>query len=60
MKAYKKALSDQSDSYLQVHRAFVDKALGFAEGQRGILTNGRVRSGHGLFIQLYQGKSTCV
>ena len=43
MKAYKKALSDQSDSYLRAHRAFVDKALGFAEGQRGILTNGRVR-----------------
>ena len=43
MKAYKKALADQSDNYLQAHRAFVDKALGFAEGQRGILTNGRVR-----------------
>ena len=42
MAAYKKAYAEQSDSYLTVHRTFVDRALGFSEGERGILTNGRV------------------
>lgn len=42
MSEYMKAYSSQSDSYLRVHRAFIDKVLGFSEGQRAILTNGRV------------------
>ena len=42
MAEYMKAYSSQTDDYLRVHRAFVYKVLGFSEGQRGILTNGRV------------------
>ena len=42
MAAYKKAYADQSDNYLTVHRTFVDRVLDFSEGDRGILTNGRV------------------
>ena len=42
MLEYIKAYSTQNDNYLKVHRSFIEKVLGFTQGQRGILSNGRV------------------
>ena len=44
MSSYLRAYKDQSDTFLQVHRAFADRALDFKTGQRGLVTNGQVHS----------------
>ena len=44
MSSYQRAYKDQSDTFLQVHRAFADRALDFKTGQRGLVTNGQVHS----------------
>ena len=33
---------DDNDELFEIHQIFVEKALGFAKGQNGILLNGRI------------------
>ena len=52
MKGYLAALNKQDDKFLKVHGAFVQKALGFEEKARGVITNGKVRIGHVLIVRV--------
>ena len=44
MEAFIKVFNDMDDNdeLFEIHQLFVEKALGFAKGQNGILLNGRI------------------